>query len=1294
MAHWTLPKFENANTQKRDTVNQWILANIDYSAIKKGLPVCFYRNTSFYFISLPTFRNWLPEHKAWVFDIVVDVDMKDDLERSGLINWCHNVRRVVPIRVAKDGNCLLHSVGTAVWGITDRTLVFRKLLGLALNVDSTHGFHRRWKHQREMQISHVIDRHLENSNIEDLKREWSELCDCLDPSKNSQSTAYPHRFLESIHVYVLANILRRPIIVFTDPTMRTFSGMSLQDNEMGGIYLPLEWRSNETCRTPILIGYSQSHFAPLLFADYPPHLVASATGNKDLVPLVNSRFEQMPVRFLLPAEEPEVGELLRKYLRVKETVSQVNNVLCVELEITYLPNELNLVQDFMESLQKQLKLQNAAGGLHQHHRHGHQQCYSESSQHSSTPQFQGPLQHHYGLGDPVLQGFNQNPLYIPPPTFTPRHSFLGQQSAHLTPSLNQKCVVPTCHFFGDPELNMMCSHCFKNYTIKDSCKSPTAVQRALRRLPSAPLSTLTPPGEEEVFQMSMMTERCKEGCGFRCSVKTFPYCHECAGKKQRQASEEAKRRSEPAAVDTLVYLANSSETGSPRTTTQAVLMQKGILSPVVAPSRTMEMSQAQVPPSSDPFTSDPLLTSPSVTAGPAEKLSIPMKTQEEGTGIATSEISGQFSPLEKLAGPPLTPLEDTNDLMLFGSGQASPELMTEQPTESTFLPQHLSASGSKSQPIASNREDDKAEAITTKPGSVSCQIKSNSQPLSPQPAGPEAQQQNSWQPLRTTPNFIPDVLLSGEARERKNQNDWQPYITSPTFHNLSSQQQEMTGHKQWQELKSSSGNNSNQAEASVGAPFKCKSPNCKNDAVHRELCGQCYVGPEINPAVEKLKLTSLSTSSAPASVGTVSVNKGLSEELRRGGEGTAASPVTTFRVSESKGRASSLECLPTNPQIPAMSKVYNWLSGNRMVQPSQTQPLGLPDKEENEVLGGKDLIASGSHCCSSTIYCVAEGCKNRVPQEGQLCAVCKEILRIARLGPPSQGSQGSTRYCQTQNCKFFGKSQEYGYCSKCYEELVARQREAESQPAQPAVPTSPQYHQHGGMINVPPDFNFLRPVPKRLGQQCVTPGCTLYGDPKNNNMCTNHYRHSLDNISIGIGGSSNMPVSPSTQLPALPPVLFGSASQSPRHHQSEVNLKFPNASSVLMTPNTATVFGSEQSARVFATSETGAVYSAYPQGDVSVSPPSFPTPESNQESLGLGMVVTGITAGRDLDLHEPTLGEMYRRVAGVYSRKCLYPGCSNYGNPSKDGLCNSCAVSQRCNEEDYRRLILGDEQMG
>ncbi len=45
--------------------------------------------------------------------------------------------------------------------------------------------------------------------------------------------------LEEFHVYVLANNIRRPIIIYSDTILRTNNGEAISPIEFGGIYLPL-----------------------------------------------------------------------------------------------------------------------------------------------------------------------------------------------------------------------------------------------------------------------------------------------------------------------------------------------------------------------------------------------------------------------------------------------------------------------------------------------------------------------------------------------------------------------------------------------------------------------------------------------------------------------------------------------------------------------------------------------------------------------------------------------------------------------------------------------------------------------------------------------------------------------------------------------------------------------------------------------------------------------------------------------------------------------------------------------
>jgi hypothetical protein len=56
---------------------------------------------------------------------------------------------------------------------------------------------------------------------------------------STKSTRQYYESLEEFHVYVLANNIRRPIVVYSDTILRTNDGEAISPIEFGGIYLPL-----------------------------------------------------------------------------------------------------------------------------------------------------------------------------------------------------------------------------------------------------------------------------------------------------------------------------------------------------------------------------------------------------------------------------------------------------------------------------------------------------------------------------------------------------------------------------------------------------------------------------------------------------------------------------------------------------------------------------------------------------------------------------------------------------------------------------------------------------------------------------------------------------------------------------------------------------------------------------------------------------------------------------------------------------------------------------------------------
>lgn len=70
--------------------------------------------------------------------------------------------------------------------------------------------------------------------------------------------------LEELHVFVLAHVLHRSIIIVADTILKDANGDAMAPISFGGIYLPLE-RSPEDCyRTPLLLTYDAAHFSAIV----------------------------------------------------------------------------------------------------------------------------------------------------------------------------------------------------------------------------------------------------------------------------------------------------------------------------------------------------------------------------------------------------------------------------------------------------------------------------------------------------------------------------------------------------------------------------------------------------------------------------------------------------------------------------------------------------------------------------------------------------------------------------------------------------------------------------------------------------------------------------------------------------------------------------------------------------------------------------------------------------------------------------------------------------------------------
>uniref|UniRef100_A0A9J8ADJ2 ubiquitinyl hydrolase 1 n=2 Tax=Cyprinus carpio carpio TaxID=630221 RepID=A0A9J8ADJ2_CYPCA len=254
-----------------------------------------------------------------LFDEILDRDVQKELEEeSAVINWSLELgtrldSRLYALWNRTAGDCLLDSVLQATWGIYDKDSVLRKALHDSLH-DCSHWFYSRWK-EWESWYSQSFGLHF-SLREEQWQEDWAFIL-----SLASQ----PGASLEQTHIFVLAHILRRPIIVYGVKYYKSFRGETLGYTRFQGVYLPLLWEQSFCWKSPIALGYTRGHFSALvgMETDGYDNRGAGANLNTDdditvtFLPLVDSERKLLQIHFLSAQEmgsEEQQERLLRDWL--------------------------------------------------------------------------------------------------------------------------------------------------------------------------------------------------------------------------------------------------------------------------------------------------------------------------------------------------------------------------------------------------------------------------------------------------------------------------------------------------------------------------------------------------------------------------------------------------------------------------------------------------------------------------------------------------------------------------------------------------------------------------------------------------------------------------------------------------------------------------------------------------------------------------------------------------------------------------------------------------------------------
>ncbi|XP_056616974.1 tumor necrosis factor alpha-induced protein 3 [Triplophysa dalaica] len=425
---------------------------------------------------------------------ILDRAMQCSLEQEKRLNWCREVKKLVPLRTNGDGNCLLHAASQYLLGVQDTDLVLRKALYAVLKETDTSNFRMRF--QTELLHSQEFTQTGLRYSTLNWEEEWVKIVEMASPVSSSNGLQFDS--LEDIHIFVLSNILRRPIIVIADQVVRSMkSGSSFSPLNVGGMYLPLHWPPGECYKYPIVLGYDSQHFAPLItIKDSGPEMRA--------VPLINpgrGGFEELRLHFLTEKEQQQKDKLLKDYLMLIEIpviglgYDPTQIITAARLDEGNLPEDMNLMEDYLQLVNHEYKR------------------WQEDKESLWAPQSQRP------------------------PPFS-----VSQLSL-----IEIRCATPRCTFYVSVDTQPHCHECFEkrqagrkpetvsttNQTSPSDTESRVRLERST--LPSPRSAPPTAPSLSLYSETHAM--KCKTpGCLFTLSVEHDGLCERCFTARQNRTA--------------------------------------------------------------------------------------------------------------------------------------------------------------------------------------------------------------------------------------------------------------------------------------------------------------------------------------------------------------------------------------------------------------------------------------------------------------------------------------------------------------------------------------------------------------------------------------------------------------------------------------------------------------------------------------------------------------------------------------------------------------------------------------
>uniref|UniRef100_A0A9J8D954 ubiquitinyl hydrolase 1 n=2 Tax=Cyprinus carpio TaxID=7962 RepID=A0A9J8D954_CYPCA len=299
-----------------------------------------------YTFQLPDLSVYSEDFRSFIERDLIEQSTMVALEQAGRLNWwstmCTSCKKLLPLATTGDGNCLLHAASLGMWGFHDRDLVLRKsLYAMMKSGAEREALKRRWRWQQTQQNKESGLVYTE----EEWEREWNELLKLASSeprthfSKNGNSSGGVdnsedpvYESLEEFHVFVLAHVLRRPIVVIADTMLRDSGGEAFAPIPFGGLYLPLEVPPNRCHCSPLVLAYDQAHFSALVSMEQ-----RDQQREQAVIPLTDSEHKLLALHFAVdPGRDWEWGR------DDNDNAKLANLILSLEAKLNLLHNYMNV----------------------------------------------------------------------------------------------------------------------------------------------------------------------------------------------------------------------------------------------------------------------------------------------------------------------------------------------------------------------------------------------------------------------------------------------------------------------------------------------------------------------------------------------------------------------------------------------------------------------------------------------------------------------------------------------------------------------------------------------------------------------------------------------------------------------------------------------------------------------------------------------------------------------------------------------------------------------------------------